>query len=368
MRWSMPSRLILPLLAVAALTACEGGTRGPGGPEITVMTRNLYVGAEITRILTVEDPNDIPIEVALLWQTVMATDFAERAEALADEIEDAEPHLVGLQEVSLFRYQTPGDFLVGNPTAAANVVLDFLQLLLDALDARGLNYSVAHSVTDFDIEIPILNATYGLDDIRLTDHEVILVNDDADITINATDGGNFAYALPVEPMPGVTIYVTRGWASVDAQVGDAEFRFVSTHPEPATMGGMVIPDLVDLQHAQAAELIGVLRASTLPLIVVGDLNSPADGSHTSTYAGLLAIGLKDVWTAIYPAELGYTCCQIEDLTNATSQLATRIDLVLFSRHFVADDADIVGELPGDMTSGGLWPSDHAGVWGTLVYR
>ena len=109
----------------------EGGAQiHPRGPRIKVMTRNVYLGADINRILVPDDPSvPIPVLVAQTWGMVQQTNFSERARALADEIAAATPHLVGLQEVSLYRMQNPGDVLLGNPTAAEDVVLDFLAIL-----------------------------------------------------------------------------------------------------------------------------------------------------------------------------------------------------------------------------------------------
>jgi hypothetical protein len=74
---------------------------------------------------------------------VHATNFPERAQALAAGIAANQPDLVGLQEVSLIRSQVPPDF---SPIPNATTVeFDYLQILLDALAAHGLSYApVAH--------------------------------------------------------------------------------------------------------------------------------------------------------------------------------------------------------------------------------
>jgi len=360
--------LLLVALAGLLLTACDEDPQGPelGPQDISVMTRNLYVGAEITDLLLVTDPLAVPDSVASMWAAVQATDFTERAEALAAEIESAMPDVIGLQEVSLFRYQTPGDKALGGTVPAETVVLDFLDVLMDALEDLGLNYTVAAQVTDFDLEVPIEAGGLWPDDIRLTDHDVILVR--GGVGVLDTDSGNYSLNLTTVFAGIDTITVTRGWVSADLWFPNGKvFRFVNTHLEPATIGGMPVPELIALQEAQAAELRSVLNTSNLPLIVVGDLNSPADGSLTQTYNSMLNWGLSDLWTSVLSG-VGYTCCQNADLLNPTSVLDERIDLILFTNPFSAESVDIVGEETGDMTTvTGLWPSDHAGVWGVVRY-
>src|SRR6267378_2466297 len=71
--------------------------------EISVMTQNLYVGADVDLVIralgTADPADDFP---ALLFaiETVGKTDFPARAAAIADQIARARPHAVGLQEVS----------------------------------------------------------------------------------------------------------------------------------------------------------------------------------------------------------------------------------------------------------------------------
>ena len=74
--------------------------------KVKVMTRNLYLGADIFRVVEAAqnpDPNlgplSVPIAVAEVFQTMLNTDFWERAEAIADEIAKAKPDVIGLQEV-----------------------------------------------------------------------------------------------------------------------------------------------------------------------------------------------------------------------------------------------------------------------------
>ena len=76
--------------------------------NVTVMTRNIYIGADVDKLLLAEDPNQIPVIVAELLKDMEATNFSERAVALAKEIQLKQPDLIGLQEVSLIRVQSPG--------------------------------------------------------------------------------------------------------------------------------------------------------------------------------------------------------------------------------------------------------------------
>lgn len=133
------------------------------------MTRNLYLGADLTPVTTAA-PEEIPLRVAQVWQQVQATDFMTRAQAIAAEIAANNVDVVGLQEAALWRIQSPGDFFTGN-TPATTVALDFVEILRAALASLGSSYEVAVSSPGFDIELPSIAG----DDIRFTDREVVLI-------------------------------------------------------------------------------------------------------------------------------------------------------------------------------------------------
>lgn len=318
--------------------------------QLTVMTRNLYVGTDVFRLFSVP-PEEIPLEMAAMLQTVVGTDFYGRANALADEIARTRPHLIGLQEVSLIRYQSPGDFLAGNPVPAEDVLFDYLEILLNSLESQGEDYYVAAWVQDSDIELPLATLS-GLDDVRLTDFDVILARGDVD-TSNAVSQNYLArVALSAG---GISIEFLRGFAAVDATVKYRTYRFVNTHLEVAAFG--------PVQGIQAQELASFLDAETLPVILVGDLNSgPGEGGYTVFDSA----GYIDTWLAqVGRIDEGWTCCQDEDLLNETSNLTERIDHVFFlsegSSELGPVQATLTGEDPLDKTLSGLWPSDHAGV-------
>ena len=121
-----------------------------------------------------------------------------------------------------------------------------------------------------------------------------------------------------------------------------------------------------VQVAQANELLAGPAGTPLPLVFVGDYNSPADGTGSATYDNLIAAGFQDAWSEVHPGELGYTSTQNADLMNPTSLLSERIDLVLHRGGLSAISAELVGENPADRTTSGLWPSDHAGIVATLI--
>ena len=130
----MNRRLGVTLLALMSLVGCDrsipsapsvqfDATLPPAGARgLTVMTRNLYLGADLDPLLAESDPNQIPFLAAHAFQAVLASNFPERAQALAGEIAASRPHLVGLQEVSTYRVQSPGDAAFGGTTPATNVV------------------------------------------------------------------------------------------------------------------------------------------------------------------------------------------------------------------------------------------------------
>ena len=132
----------------ASPPSADAAPRPARAPNVKVMTRNIYVGTDVDVVLAAQNPEQVPVLVAQAFQTLLATNFQERAKALADEIKRNRPHLVGLQEVSLIRTQSPGDAVVGGTTPAETVLFDYLAILMDALKKRGLRYRVAGIIAD----------------------------------------------------------------------------------------------------------------------------------------------------------------------------------------------------------------------------
>jgi endonuclease/exonuclease/phosphatase family metal-dependent hydrolase len=378
MSTSRRSFLALLVLGIALpLAAADPPAQANNRKTIDVMTRNLYLGADVTPVVLAVasgDPEAIVAAVSEAWAKVQFTDFAARAEGLAREIDAAQPDLIGLQEAELWRTQTPADFIPGN---AETVQSDFVATLLDALTARGLHYSVVAVETGFDAEFPgflseeaALNGE--LSDIRLTDHDVILARTDlpaSQLKLSNAQTGNFVTNVEFPIAPGVNFVLLRGWAAVDVKVRGKSLRFVTTHLES---------DSELVREAQAAEILGGPADTPLPVLLVGDLNSNANGdSSTPAYGAFVGDGFVDAWLETHPGSVVSTCCNSELLTNPTFPSPAddfgRIDHVLYSgaHDFRALDARLFGTDPADRVSNGLtliWPSDHAGVAAALEIR
>jgi endonuclease/exonuclease/phosphatase family metal-dependent hydrolase len=153
---------------------------------------------------------------------------------------------------------------------------------------------------------------------------------------------------------------------VDAIVEGLEFRFASTHLEPADLpDGTIVPALEQLQRLQAGELAAEI-GTDLPVVAGGDFNTDAFGASTETYQDLLAYGFEDAWSQ---SGDGMTCCQGEDLSDRKSIRDRRVDLIMLRGDFGllepgirgAVRTRILGSRVSDLTENGLWPSDHAGV-------
>jgi endonuclease/exonuclease/phosphatase family metal-dependent hydrolase len=357
------------LVMVAALLATVLAVPGSAAPpshakdtrELTVMTRNLYLGTDLTPIFGATSPELLEAALVSRWQQMIDNDFPARAEALAAEIAAHRPHLVGLQEASLWRTGPLGG-------EALDVEYDFTAILLAELAAAGTPYRVATTVDLFDSpSMPV--AALGRS-IRLTDRQAILVRADANrdgLTVRGADHGVFDVSLELPiPAAGLLVDVTRGWTSVDGKLRGQDFRFVNTHLE--AFGPAQAPGIIRTLQAQELLAPGGPLDTDLPIVFVGDINSPAPGGRPpaigdQVYPLLLAQGgFTDVWSALRPGDPGLTCCYPDDLRDPDPTLRTRIDVVFSQEPFTPVSINRVGDAMVD----GLWPSDHLGVVATLT--
>jgi endonuclease/exonuclease/phosphatase family metal-dependent hydrolase len=329
---------------------------GAGPSEITVMTQNLYVGADVDlviRALGTADPGDDFPALLLAIETVGKTDFPARAEAIADQIARTRPHAVGLQEASQINIDL-------RPLGVPAVVdQDFIALLQAALAARGLNYAVAATSNNIDVSL-----VSGL--VHLRDHDALLVDADR-VTVNEAGGQNFSVNLgPVAP--GVVLI--RGWVFARTTVAGQTTTFASAHTE-ANLAGAPPGLLEQIRAAQVGEMVATIGSSDR-VVLMGDLN---DTPGSPMYGVLASSGFTDTWAAMHPGAGadGLTCCHVADLSDKFANFDQRIDYI-WTRGFARDNGtlqgriDRFGDVPADQLQGPaslIWPSDHMGLVAAL---
>jgi endonuclease/exonuclease/phosphatase family metal-dependent hydrolase len=356
--------LAVPVAAVAAKPDKQGG------PKVTVMTRNIFLGADLGPALAATSIAEAVDAGGVILQEVDATNFPERAKPLAREIAAAEPDLVGLQEVALWRQQIPPDGIGGEP--ATEVRYDFLALLMQELDALDAGYTVVAVQEEFDQELPVdldgSNDTgappLGVDlDGRLTMRDVILVKRGSAVRpTGETDGAHYTTLFELNLGGALPIDVERGWLSTEATVAgtSTEFRFVNTHLE--AFGEDTI------REAQAKELFapGGPLDTDKQVILAGDLNSGTEARHNIhgtdqlAFAALLGFGMTDNGAI-------QSCCY-SDLFDPTQVFDHTVDHVLTKPGLQTKNAFVTGNDPAERTPSGLWPSDHGGVVSTVELR
>jgi endonuclease/exonuclease/phosphatase family metal-dependent hydrolase len=336
MRARLAVMVALLLILAVGLPAAAHGRHRDG---LTVMTQNLYTGADFTPMLEAPDATAFLIAGAAAYATVINSNFPARAAAIAREIDDGDADLIGLQEVS-------------NWTVTGAVPsYDFLEILLGALAARGLDYSVAAVSDNLTVgPLPLLLCPPGACYLTYHDRDVILVNNDSRrLRVAHPQSGHYALQNVTTTKVGL-INWSRGWASVDGSFGGERFTFVTTHLETE--------EFPAIQEAQAVEFLAGPARARGAVIAAGDFNSAADGSTTQSYETLTRSFFDDAWR-INRHDPGYSCCQNETLSNPTSILSDRRDLVL-THDARASQVDLVGDSPFQ-ASAPFWTSDHAGL-------
>jgi hypothetical protein len=409
--------------AAAASASAEAACRGePHASKLTVMTRNLYLGGAIETVAAAETPEEVVAAASQFWVDVQMTDFPSRAKVIADEVFWARPHVLGLQEVTLYRSLPSVECAPPVDGSVEQVELDFLAELQEALQHRGLDYQVAAQVTTMDAQLCVVDVLAGGDTkyLRYTDRDVLLVRDDV-VWRNPTlptkapieafvpappflegpgdqNGGVYAMAIAAgdgtylpttaffevkgSPDP---IYSWRGWTAVEVERGGRWVRIFETHVEDQLAQLETLdPPLPRwfFQAFQDAELLSILEASQamdpLPTIALGDFNVYREHGDRNppTYSFLtggpfplpIELGivspLSDAWKTVHHGKLGLTWGF--DPLLETGRLTTTLDLVLSTTGANPIASYLVGTR--DRTRSGLHPSDHAGIVTVFAIR
>jgi endonuclease/exonuclease/phosphatase family metal-dependent hydrolase len=346
-------RLTIVLLTAGAALASAGAGIAQAHSKVEVMTRNMYIGADLTPLIAAQTLPEFLAATGQAYTNVLASDPPARIRAMAREIDKTDPEIVGLQEVALFQTDTVPPVLDGPATPATTTSFDFLQMLLDALADRRAHYTVLTISTNSATEAP---TSLGFD-VKLTDRDVLLARSDLSprkLSWSNASSAHFAVNLTLPSVAG-PITFTRGYNVADFTAKKRTFRVVNTHLEPAAE---------PVQDAQAAELLaGPLSTGPRSQILIGDINSDPGATGTNPYDMFAAAGFADTWTETHRRDPGLTCCFGELLLDAdASVFDERIDVVLTrGARKRATSAKIVGTDPRNRTPSGRWPSDHAGV-------
>jgi hypothetical protein len=357
---------LLALAGVLGMTMlagpAEAAKRKKRGVAVRVMTRNLYLGADLGPGLNAADYSELIDAGRVILNEVDTNDFPRRARALAAEIRNKRAHLVGLQEVALWR-TGPADG--GGPPItpappATTVRYDYLKLLMAQLNKGRKRYRIVKVQTEFEVETPIDTVETGDDnaeiDGKLTMRDVILAR--RGVKTFKPRGRNFTNLLNVNVI-GFNLPVYRGWTSVEAKVRGKRFKFVNTHLE-AFDDETQFPSIRALQ---AGEVVKKPARSRLPVILLGDFNSNVPGvkpGDQQAFQRILRARFKRRSTLRPPS-----CCT-DPLTGNVAEFDHVVDHIVGKpgRRIRRVSSSVVGRAKVN----GLFPSDHAGVFSVLRVR
>ncbi len=371
---------LLAMVAVAMLAA-PARSQAASNQKVSVMTRNLYLGADLSPGIAAQNFNELKDAAGTILNQVDQNNFPVRAKGLAKEILQKRPDLVGLQEAALWRTAPCGSPFI--PPQATTVRYDYIQLLLDQLNRTGSNYRLVVSQPEFDFESPA-NTDHSPDhscdiNARLTMQDAILARVGSDVATRNPGKGHFDTLLQ-EPVSGVPVDVTRGWTNVDAKVGGSGwFRFVDTHLEAfdnqtsnhTNQNTDVGNGEVRLAQAQQLVASGGPATPPLPVVLVGDLNSdvktalkPGDGKADQA---LLQSGFRERSTTD-----PLSCCLNTAVLKAPGGGGQVSDFDHKVDHIMTNDPHHVGLVDSAVTGlqpiNGYWDSDHAGLFSTLLFH
>ena len=271
-------KLLTLLLAVLCLstgfTLTAARPAAASSADLTVMTRNLYLGADVGEALK-RMPN-VAAAAQFMWDQVAETNFTVRSKALASEAATNRPSLIALEEATTW-VCTPG---AGHEPV---VIYDFTKQYIAATKAAGVPYVLAsaNNAVAFSkgyaiepiVGISVVNDPKSFQPLFGTDTascgfrigDALLVR--ADLAHHVTEVGSFTYAKKSDIIPGF-ITVQRGYTWANFLVGATTVKVVATHLE-----SLWNPNEVPASVTQIKELIQNFSTFKGPLVVMGDFNA-----------------------------------------------------------------------------------------------
>ena len=346
-------RATVLVAAFASILAVVPASAPAKKQDLKVMLRNVYLGADLIPLATARNDQEFEANAAQRYQTVLNNDFTKRAKSLAREVRRTKPDLIALQEAAVWR-RGPNGVKDGRTTPANDVVYDSTALLRRELSALGMNYRVVRGRDWFDFEAP-LGAPFNFD-ARLTQRDVILRRATSKVKIRRTFAGGFTNTFNVPTRAGLAEQ-KRGWVGIDGRLAGRNFRLITTHLEAYSS---------KIAAQQMNQLLGgPARSSKRKTILMGDFNSSPgpnaeDDRNTdraeSAYLTSIDAGFRN------PFPRRDTCCFAEDLRTPDSLGPNSwIDHIVVRPRMRLLRSGVVGLSQVN----GLYPSDHAGITGTI---
>jgi endonuclease/exonuclease/phosphatase family metal-dependent hydrolase len=339
----MRTRLILTTAAALAVAgAIAGAAAAPAqrtAPRVTVMTRNLFLGADLLPLAAAEKGTPFERAVATALASVQSTTPGARMKLIAREIASAKPDLVGLQEVS--RWSTGP---LNSKTKPSHVVVDYLGVMMAELRRLHAPYRVAVRHLSLHLRAPSSRGVM----VDFTDGNAILVR--SSVTVRNARAADFRSLLRI-PTKGIgTVVVSRSWASLDATVRGAHLHFVDTHLEAYSAAKRL---------DQAKELVAGPLRSRLQTVLVGDLNSGPNlpkAEDRPPFLWIRGAGFRDERTS------RFNCCLNDDLRSGKWDHI--VDHIMAKPALKLIRSFVTGS---ETTAAGRRPSDHGGVVSVLGF-
>lgn len=337
---------VLSAAALALLVPVAGGVLGsaaaapaaaPKTVDVSVMTRNLFLGADLIPLATAGQGDPFKQAATGLLNEIRASDPNGRMKLVAGEIAKAKPDVVGLQEVSLWRTGPPG-------AAPTTVVADYLKTITTELARRHVPYRVATKRLGLSLRAPTSSGV----DVSVAIGDAVLVRQG--VATSGARSGLFRQQLTVPTQELGPVSTNRSYNVLDVTVRGARLHVVNAHLEaydPAT------------RLKQVQELVAGPLRSPRTTILLGDLNSGPDlpkPEDRPPYAAIAKAGFVPERTRTP------SCC---DDTLDKLHWDHNVDWIMARPRVRLVSSSLTGK---ERTAGGLNPSDHGGVLSVLAVR
>lgn len=269
----MQKRLAMLAMAVFLLPLVPGSAHSQE-KAFTVMSRNLYLGADVG--IAMELLPDFPAATQFMWDQMRETDFPTRSKLFVKEIKSENPDVIGLQEATKW-YCTAG--ILSDEV----VIYDFVEILLADLASQNLYYEIASKdgkvaqntgfeiapipmltkATDPGIFPSIFNQESAYCGFEIGD--VLLIK--SEYSKNLLNVGTSEYKEKYTIIPTI-MSIYRGYSWADLSIDEKPIRFVTTHLE-SIFDEKGIP----VAKIQAEQLVNDLSETKIPIVLMGDFNS-----------------------------------------------------------------------------------------------